>query len=66
MKNVLDFYFSFFIFLKGGLFNELNFEGTGSFISDTAVEALNATVSVKVLSRGLQEVFKNNLAKNFF
>lgn len=35
LENVLDFYFSF-IFLKGELFNELNFEGKRSFISGTA------------------------------
>lgn len=63
---MLDFYFSFFIFLEGELFNELNFEGKGSFISGTAVEAVNASVSVRLLSRWLQEVFKTSLVKKFF
>lgn len=47
MKNVLGFYFSFFIFLKGELFSELNSEGSKGFISGTAAESLNATVTVK-------------------
>lgn len=47
LKTVLDFYFSFFIFLKGELYNELDFEGNRIFFSGTVAESLKATVSVK-------------------